>query len=497
MDSLVVAGIGFEVEHCNPGPGGGPTLRVRELSSGRELLRFDCFGDSPRWHLDPGEGDEISHLESAGDPIGEVLGMLAEDLSALLSRIAPESSRLDAKEFSEGLEALESQLRNPPVDFESVRADQRRPSVGEKWSRYPEDVLPLWVADMDFPVAEPIRRVLHRALAGSDLGYPIHPGPTGLRELAVERMRERFGWEAEVSRVEVITDVVQGMYLALLGCTQPGDGVVVQTPVYPPFLACVEETGRRRIDAPLVVGPGGYEVDLDALRDAVDADTRALLLCNPHNPSGRAFRREELQGIAELAVERDLVVISDEIHGDLVYSGHRHRPIASLGREIAERTITLTAASKAFNIAGLRCAVVIFGSRDLQQKFATLPRHARGGIGVPGIEALLAAWQHAQPWLDAAVAHLEANRDAVFSRLKTDFPAVVAYPPEATYLGWLDCRGLEIEGSPYEFFLREAKVALSDGAAFGPPGRGFVRINFATSSAIVSEALDRMAEALA
>ena len=484
------------MEHRNPGPGGGPTLRVRELASGRELLRFDCFEDSPHWHLDPDERDQISRLESGGDPIAQVVGMLADGFGQLLSRVAPELNPPEAKGFAEGLVALDAQLRNPPVDLEAVRADERRPSVGEKWSRYPEDVLPLWVADMDFPIAEPIRRVLRGAVERSDLGYPIHPGPTGVRELAVERMRTRFGWEPEVTRVEIITDVVQGMYLALLGCTQPGDGVVVQTPVYPPFLACVEETGRRRIDAPLVAGAKGYEIDMDALQAMVDTDTRALLLCNPHNPSGRAFSREELQGIAELAVERNLVVVSDEIHEDLVYSGHRHLPIASLGREIAERTITLTSASKAFNVAGLRCAVVIFGSRELQQQFSSLPRHARGGIGVPGIEALLAAWQHGQPWLDAVLVHLEGNRDALLSRLRKDFPGVVAYSPEATYLAWLDCRGLEIEGSPYEFFLRHARVALADGAAFGPPGRGFVRINFATSRAIVSEALDRMAQAL-
>jgi len=266
--------------------------------------------------------------------------------------------------------------------------------------------------------------------------------------------------------------------------------------VYPPILACVGETGRRRIEAPLVAGPSGFEVDLEALRAAVDAGTRALLLCNPHNPSDRAFRREELQGIAELVLERNLVVVSDEIHGDLVFAGHRHLPLASLGPEIAARTVTLTSASKAFNVAGLRCAVAVFGSRELQEQFGSLPRHARGGIGVPGIESLMAAWRHAQPWLDAVLDHLEHNRDYLLSRLREDLPSVVVHPPEATYLAWLDCRALEIEGSPYEFFLRRAKVALSDGANFGSPGRGFVRINFATSRAVIAEALDRMAEAL-
>ena len=496
MEAIVAGEIGFEVEHRNPAPGGGPTLRVRDLVRNREVFRFDCFDEGPHWHLCLEEGDEITRISVGDDPIDCALRLLREDLDLLLKRAAPELNPPDREDFAGVLASLEPRLRNPPMDLESVRADQRRPSVGEKWGHYSEDVLPLWVADMDFPIAEPIRRVLRRVVERSDLGYPIHPGPTGVRELAAARMGTRFGWEVQPSQVEVITDVVQGMYVALLGSTQAGEGVVVQTPVYPPFLGCVEDTGRRLVEAPLVSGASGTEVDLDALREAVDVGTTALLLCNPQNPSGRVFRREELEGIAEIALERDLVVVSDEIHADLVYRGYQHVPIASLGPEIAARTLTLTSASKAFNIAGLRCAVAIFGSRKLQKQFNSLPRHELGGIGVPGIEAMMAAWRFAQPWLDDVLVHLESNRDYLLSRLRADFPAVIVHPPEATYLAWLDCRALEIEGTPYEFFLRRAKVALSDGRNFGPPGRGFARINFATSKEILAEALDRMAEAL-
>jgi cystathionine beta-lyase len=370
----------------------------------------------------------------------------------------------------------------------------KRTSRGEKWTVY-GDALPLWVADMDFAVAEPIRRVLQRAIDASDLGYPIHPLPTDLPELFAARMRERFGWAVEPRRVEVLTDVVQGMNVALLQLSAPGDGAVVQTPIYSPFLRSVEETGRRLAENPLALGPRGYEVDLDGLRRAA-AGARILLLCHPHNPSGRCFRRAELEAIAEVALAHDLSVVSDEIHADLVLSGERFVPFASLGPEVAARTLTLTSASKALNVAGLRCAVGVFGGDALRRRFLGLPRHVRGGIGILGFEATRAAWRHGQPWLDAALEHLRGNRDFVARTVAASLPGVVHHAPEATYLAWLDCRALELRPSPFRFFLERAGVALSDGATFGTPGAGFVRLNFATSRKIVAEALERMAKAL-
>jgi cysteine-S-conjugate beta-lyase len=271
---------------------------------------------------------------------------------------------------------------------------------------------------------------------------------------------------------------------------------VVQTPIYPPFLVAVTRQERRLDENPLASSEQGYAIDLDRLRRETDARTRILLLCNPHNPTGRAFRRDELEPLAALAVERDWVVVADEIHQDLVYEGHPHVPFASLGREVEERTITLTAASKAFNIAGLRCGVAIFGSDALKRRFCALPRHIRGGIGMLGIEALEAAWRYSEPWLDEVRAYLAANREFVIDTVRDELPGVVLHPPDATYLAWLDCRALELRPNPFAFFLEQAKVALSDGATFGAPGRGFVRLNFATSRAILSEALERMAKAL-
>jgi cystathionine beta-lyase len=208
------------------------------------------------------------------------------------------------------------------------------------------------------------------------------------------------------------------------------------------------------------------------------------------------LRREELEAIARIAVEHDLVVVADEIHADLVYRGGRHIPFASLSPETEARTITLTAGSKAFNIAGLRVALAVFGSEALKRRFVGFERHLRGGLGGFGILALEAAWTHADPWLDEVLPYLEANRDFVAEFVSKELPGVRHFAPEGTYLAWLDCRALELAPSPQRFFLERAKVGLSDGPTFGKPGEGFVRLNFATSRAILTRALEQMAKAL-
>lgn len=496
MPDVVISPLRFAVDHRNPAPEGGPTLRVFREGEGRELLRFDGFLKGGHWHVDPSGRDEIRRFESE-DAIDGTLRLVRGDLAGLLERAgAPLAEPLDAARLGSALDELESLLRNPPPDFDAIRPEDRRPSRGEKWSLYPEDVLPVWVADMDFPVAEPIRRVLRFAAERSDVGYPIHPAPTDVPDVVAARMQERFGWSIEPRRVEILTDVVQGMYVAVSQFSEEGEGVVVQTPIYPPFLGCVKALDRRLVECPLTLTDAGYRIDLDALAAAVDDTTRVLLLCNPHNPSGRCLTRDELLGIARIAEERDLVVVSDEIHADLVWSGHTHIPFPALSEDAAQRSIVLTSASKAFNIAGLRCGVAIFGSDALKKRFNALPRHLRGGIGTLGIEALRAAWRHSQPWLDEARAYLEANRDFVTDFVRSELPDVGLHPPEATYLAWLDCRSLGLEPSPYRHFLEHGRVALSDGANFGEPGRGFARINFATSRAILTEALERVAKSL-
>jgi cystathionine beta-lyase len=382
--------------------------------------------------------------------------------------------------------------------FDRLDPARLRRRRGEKWALHPPDVLPAWVAEMDFPVAEPVQRALREALDLDDLGYPINPRPGDLPAVFAARMEQRFGWRVDPHDVEVLSDVVQGLYVAIDRFSAPGEGIVVQTPVYPPFLHAVRDCGRRRVESPLVRRPGGsrYEIDFDHLRSVLDPGSRVLLLCNPQNPTGRAFERAELEALAALALSHELVVVADEIHADLVHDGRRHLPFASLSPEVAARTITLTSATKAFNIPGLRCAVAHFGSAALRRRFLGLPRPLRGGIGSFGLLATAVAWSEGQPWLDEVLRYLAGNRDWVAARTAESLPGVVHLPPEAGFLAWLDCRALGLGPSPQRFFLEHARVALSAGESFGRPGEGFVRLNFATSRAILGEIVERMAKAL-
>jgi len=377
-----------------------------------------------------------------------------------------------------------------------ISLEQLRRRQGVKWTTFGPDVLPAWVADMDFPLAEPIRRELARALELEDIGYPQNPTPAHLPAVFAERAAERWKWPLDPQRIEVMTDVVQGLYVGIETCSEPGDGALVQTPVYAPILGAVAETGRRLDNSDLVRSAAGYEIDFDHVRATADDRTRLLILCNPHNPTGRAFTRAELEGLAELVVERDLTVLSDEIHMDLVYPGSTHIPFATLSPEVEARTITLTSATKAFSIAGLRTAVAIFGSAELQQRFLTIPRHVRGGVGSLGLAATEAAWRYSQPWLDRVLAYLDENRALVEHFVREHMPGVEHRSPEATYLAWLDCNALDLPDGPHRFFLDRARVGMSDGRVFGAAGEGFVRLNFATSRAILTEILERMAKAL-
>ncbi len=364
---------------------------------------------------------------------------------------------------------------------------------GAKWSHYPAHVLPAWVADMDFEIAAPIRDALAGRLVARDLGYP---GAHRLQALFVERAAERYQWAIEPGQVVVLNDVVQGLYLCLQTLAAGGDGAIIQTPIYPPFLHAVRETGRRAVLCPLVPGPTRYEIDFEQMAQAVDGGTRLLLLCNPHNPTGRAFTRAELEQLAAFACRYDLIIVSDEIHADLVLAGTRHIPIATLSPEVAARTVTLMSASKAFNIAGLCMAFAHFGSTELRNRFDVLPSHTRGGTNTMSVAAVSAAWTAAQGWQDEVVAYLSDNRDHVAAYAARQWPQVRHFAPEATYLAWFDLRSLALPCEPCEFFLTTARVALSDGRTFGAEGHGHVRLNFATSRSLLDEILTRMTQAL-
>jgi cysteine-S-conjugate beta-lyase len=368
--------------------------------------------------------------------------------------------------------------------------------LSAKWQRFGAGVLPAWVAEMDYPIAPPIRAVIERALEYHDFGYPALRDERAVPAAFAERMLRRFGWRADAARVEVLSDVVQGIYIGLLALTAAADGVLIQTPIYPPFLKSVAETGRRTVTSALVDTGTRLGIDFDHLRSVSDG-VRVLLLCHPHNPTGRVFTRAELEGLAALAIERDWLVFSDEIHADLTHATDAFIPFASLGPEVAERTVTLSSATKAFNIAGLRCAVAHFGTRALQTRFnAALPEHVRGGIGILGQHCTVAAWQAGDVWLDEVRASLDRQRHELLGLLRDTLPEVKMYLPDATYLGWLDLRALALEPEPAEFFRRQARVALFDGRFFGDGFEQHARLNFATSPALLREIVERMAHAV-
>ncbi|MFV0306476.1 MAG: MalY/PatB family protein [Desertimonas sp.] len=374
------------------------------------------------------------------------------------------------------------------VTIESARA--RR---GVKWGKA-QGRLAAWVADMDFPIAPAIRdRIID--VAGNDVGYAHwpHPGRSFLPDLFVERMTARYRWAPPVDQLVELADVMQGVQMALHHLTDPGDGVVLHVPAYHPFLNSIASTGRRRVDVPAVRSAAGWVFDHDELdRRLAREPARMLLLCHPHNPVGHVFDRAELERIADLAIRHDLWVISDEIHGDLVHPGHQHVPFASLGPEVAARTVTVTSSSKAFNMAGLRWAIMHVGAPALRDALAALPNHYFGAPNLLAVEATGAAWTAGAGWQEAVGAQLDENRRLLARLLDEHLPGVDFVIPDATYLGWLDLRPLGWEGDRHEQ-LRARGVELSPGSQFGPGGDGFARLNFATSPTVLTAIVEAMA----
>lgn len=379
----------------------------------------------------------------------------------------------------------------------NISLDELRRKRGMKWSRYGDDVIPAWVADMDFPVAEPIREALRKLIAEEDLGYPALDAPARLLRTFAEWVHARHGWQIDPADAIPVCDVVQLMHAIILSFTEPGDGAIVQTPIYPPFLSSLSANGRRLDENPLVRGQSRYEIDFDRLEQGIDKRTRLLMLCNPHNPSGRAFTEPELRALAAIAIEHDLIVMADEIHMDLVYPEAKHIPFASLGPDIGARTITLTSATKGFNIAGTRCAVAHFGSPALRRRFEKINLRLLGSPSAFGMIAAETAWRECDAWHDAVLRQLDENRRFVAEFIDANLPGIGYLMPEATYLAWLDCGALNLPDTPAKFFLDKGRVALSPGSDFSSYSKGYVRLNFATPPDILRQILTRMATAVA
>lgn len=377
-------------------------------------------------------------------------------------------------------------------DFDEVV--ERRGTDSIKWRRYGDDVLPLWVADMDLVSPEPVVAALHERVDHRVFGYG---GATEeLISVIRERLKRLYGWDVPGEEIVFVPGVVTGLNLAFQLFAEPGEAVLVQPPVYSHFIADPVNRGRSVIDPPLIKKGDTYEIDCDAFEKAITDGTRIFVLCNPHNPVGRVFRKDELERLAEICMDRNILICADEIHCDLLFPGNRHIPIATLGGEVADRTITFMSPSKTFNLAGLKCSFAIIKDPALRKAWSKGSEGLIPHVNIMGLAAALSAFRDGQEWLDQCLTYLEGNRDFLVQYLRDYLPSITMTRMEATYLAWLDCRGSGIPGNPYRFFLKESKVALNDGAEYGKGGDGFVRLNFACPRKTLIDALERMAHAV-
>ncbi|MBT9369846.1 PatB family C-S lyase [Rhizobium sp. CSW-27] len=378
------------------------------------------------------------------------------------------------------------------TDFDAVI--DRRGTGSSKWSRYGDDVLPMWVADMDFPAAPEIVAALQARLAHPVLGYGV--ARDELRAVIVADMAEKYGWSITPEDIVFLPGVEPGFNMALKAMTEPGDAVLVQTPIYRPILNAPGHWGLIRREAELTPSVSGWAMD-EAGFAADMATSKALLFCNPHNPTGKVFARAELETIAALAAWHDTIIISDEIHCDLLFDGRRHVPIATVSQEARQRTITLMAASKTYNVAGLKTAFAIIENRAIRETFSASRLGMVDSVNILGLEASLAAFSKAGAWKAQLLSYLEANRDFLMAELARRFPQIRCLAPEGTFLAWLDCSALNLEGDAQSFFLERGKVAFSAGHEFGAAYGSFIRLNFGCPRALLEEGLARMERALA
>ena len=370
--------------------------------------------------------------------------------------------------------------------------EELRERTSEKWREYPDDVLPLFVAETDFPLAPAVSRALEGAVARGDTGYVASKTP--LAEAFTAFAQRRYGWEVDPSRIRSTADVSMGIVEILRRVTEPGDRVVVTTPVYPPFFDLVAEAGAVVERVPLIDAGTGWHLDLPGIERALEGGARAVLLCNPHNPTGTVHSREDLAALAALAAHNDAVVVSDEIHGPLAQPGTGFTPFLAVNDEARSLGFAVTSASKAFNLAGLKCALMITASEGPARVVRRLPVEVEWRTGQFGLLAAVAAFsEESDGWLDGLLQTLDENRRLLGALLAERIPQAKYRIPDAGYLGWIDLRELGWGDNPARRILREAKVALHYGPAFGAEGNGFVRLNFGTSPEIITEAITRIA----
>jgi cystathionine beta-lyase len=380
-------------------------------------------------------------------------------------------------------------------DFDKVV--DRRGTDSNKWHKFGPDVLPLWVADMDFPSPPPVVDALRARVEHGIFGY-LREGAPELVEVFTERCRKRYGWDVPRDAIMLAPGVNPANNVAARAACAPGDGLVILTPAYPPLLRVPGNVGlEAQLPALARRADGRYEIDFDAFERAITPRTKAFLLCNPHNPVGRVYTSAELSRLAEICLRHRLTIIADEIHCDLLYTGHEHVPMASLSPEVATHTITMMAPSKTFNQAGLKASVAVVTDPVLRERFQSARKDmVQPTANVMGYTAMVAAYRDGGAWHEALLRYLEANRDYLVDYVSRHLSGVTMAKPEGTYLAWLDCRPGGI-ADPFTFFLEQARVAFNDGKLFGAPGDGFVRLNFGTPRVLLTEGLERMRTALA
>jgi cystathionine beta-lyase len=375
---------------------------------------------------------------------------------------------------------------------------ERRGTDSEKWKAFGNEVLPLWLADMDFPAPPAVLEALHERVAHGIFGYG---GVTAeLSEAICHRLWEYYHWTVTPDQLLFLPGLVSGLNISCRAVCPPGAGVLVQTPIYPPFLSAPVNQGLHLNIAELLVTRFKqwlhYSIDYNAFEAAIQSHTRLFMLCNPHNPVGRCYTREELINLAEICTRNDLIICADEIHCDLLLENSSHLPIASLSPEIAKRCITLMAPSKTFNIAGLYCGFAIIQNPSLRKRYQLAAQGIVPDVNLLGFTAALAAYKNGETWHKELMVYLNGNRNFFTDYVQEHLPMLSTTIPEGTFLAWLDCSATGIIGNQHDFFLNQAKVALNDGQRFGQGGNDFVRLNFGCSRSTLTQALMQMKFAL-
>ncbi|PIE32717.1 cystathionine beta-lyase [candidate division KSB3 bacterium] len=384
-------------------------------------------------------------------------------------------------------------------DFDTII--ERRNTNSYKWDTAEQrvgdkDVLPLWVADMDFQAPPAVLDTLRERVEHGILGYTMTPD--SCYEAIIEWMRKRHGWNIQQEWIVFTSGVVPAFFWAVRAYTEPGDSVIVQPPVYYPFFKAVTNNGRQLIENPLRYVGGRYEIDFDKLERQFTPRTKLFLLCSPHNPVGRVWTKEELTRVAELCLKHNVLCCSDEIHADLILSDKRHIPTAMLSDEIARNTVTCSAANKTFNIAGLSTGFMIISDPERRAAFHRIKEEI--GIGMSnlfGVIATEAAYRHGEEWLEQLLKYLRGNLEFLIRFFEERIPQIKVVRPEGCYLAWLDCRELRFNDDELkDFMLKEAKVWLNNGPMFGEGGSGFHRLNFACPRSTMQEGLERIEKAV-